>query len=298
MATKGIILAGGSGSRLRPATQAVIKQLLPVYDKPMIYYPLATLMSAAIQEVLVITQRGNIPNYQMLFGNGRRLGMDIEYATQHKPRGIAEALTIAVDCDFLQHDDTAVLILGDNLFAGAAVSQQLVSAVTTFGSTHERATIFLAEVKDPQRYGVVGFDDDGEVIELVEKPVSPPSNWAVTGLYIYGAEAATRVRKQKPSARDELEITDLNRTYLEASQLQSRRLARGTAWLDTGTPEALLQASQYVQTIQERHGIMLGCPEAEAWHNGWINADTLRTAAFWYDNAYGAYLHSIVKLTG
>jgi glucose-1-phosphate thymidylyltransferase len=292
MNAQGIILAGGTGSRLFPATGVVSKQLLPVYDKPMIYYPLSTLMEADIRNVLIITQGTNIPLFYGLIGGGEHLGMDIRYAEQNNPRGLPEAITIAKKCGCLSHCN--VLILGDNLFAGSELGIQSALAQKEFAGNETGATIYLKEVRDPQRYGVAVFDKvTTRLVSVVEKPKDPLSNWAVTGLYIYDDECAERVETLNPSARGELEITDLNLSYMQDGKLDYWRLSSGSAWLDTGTPEALLQASQYVQTIQERHGVMVGCPEEIAFKKGWISGSELEKLASVYSNEYGDYLRSL-----
>lgn len=298
MEVKGIILAGGTGSRLWPATQATNKQLLPIYDKPMIYYPLATLMASGVREFLIITQNSNIRLYEQLLGSGDLLGISISYASQNIASGIAEALLIAESAGFLGDSKVIALILGDNLFAGEGITRQIAEVLLARRtSSKTAATVFLTEVTDPERYGVAIFEDGQiQLADIIEKPQPPsPSNWAVTGLYIYSDESvAAKVRKQRPSARGELEITDLNRTYLQEGQLGYRKLGRGSAWLDTGTPAALLQAAQYVQTIQARHDIMLGCPEEAAFDNGWLSAGDLCSQAEYHSNDYGRYLKRLL----
>ncbi|HMN35401.1 MAG: glucose-1-phosphate thymidylyltransferase RfbA [Chiayiivirga sp.] len=288
-APRGIILAGGSGTRLYPITQGVSKQLLPVYDKPMIYYPLATLMMAGIREVLVI----NTPHEQALFrtllGDGRQWGMDIRYAAQPSPDGLAQAFLIGRD---FVAGEPSCLILGDNIFHGHGLQAQLRDAAQR---THG-ATVFGYRVGDPERYGVAEFDADGRVIGLEEKPARPKSHHAVTGLYFYDARACDFAAELKPSPRGELEITDLNRRYLEDGSLRLERLGRGCAWLDTGTHESLLQAGNFIQTLQERQGLQVCCPEEIAWRNGWIDTEALeRLAAPLLKNGYGQYLVSLLR---
>ena len=288
-APRGIILAGGSGTRLYPITQGVSKQLLPVYDKPMIYYPLATLMMAGIREVLVI----NTPHEQALFrallGDGSQWGMAIRYAAQPSPDGLAQAFLIGRD---FVAGGPSCLILGDNIFHGHGLQAQLRDAA----QRSHGATVFGYRVSDPERYGVAEFDTDGRVIGLEEKPVRPKSHYAVTGLYFYDARVCDIAAELKPSPRGELEITDLNRRYLEDGSLQLERLGRGCAWLDTGTHESLLQAGNFIQTLQERQGLQVSCPEEIAWRNGWISSEALeRLAAPLLKNGYGQYLVSLLR---
>jgi len=266
---KGIILAGGSGTRLHPATLAVNKQLLPVYDKPMIYYPLSVLMLAGIREVLIISSPEFLPNYRNLFGDGSALGLSIHYAEQPRPEGLAQAFTIGAD--FIGTSNVA-LVLGDNIFFGAHLTDLLASAVAR---THG-ATVFSYRVEDPERYGVVELAADGRALSLEEKPASPRSNCAVTGLYFYDNRVVAMARDLQPSARGELEITDLNRLYMEAGDLYVEQMGRGYAWLDTGTHDSLLEASEFVRTIQHRQGIQIACLEEIAFQQGWISADQAR----------------------
>ena len=284
---KGIVLAGGMGSRLYPATRSISKQLLPVYDKPMIYYPLCTLMQAGIQDILVITTPRDRFAFQDLLGTGQLWGLNIQYAEQLHPRGIAEALIIGAD--FIGYDPVT-LILGDNIFYGSDLHQRLARVSRNTG-----ATVFAYEVNDPQRYGVVTFDDHGVAYSLEEKPKEPLSRWAVTGLYFYDPDVVEFARNLKPSSRGELEITDLNMGYLNEEELYVEKLGRGYAWLDTGTCESLLEASQFVATIQRRTGFMLACPEEIAFRNEWITRAELLSQAnrFFKSSEYGKYLTDI-----
>jgi glucose-1-phosphate thymidylyltransferase len=286
---KGILLAGGAGTRLHPMTQVITKQLLPVYDKPMIYYPLSTLMLMGIREILLISTPQDIPHFQRLLGDGSSLGIHLSYAIQPRPEGIAQALLIAED--FLA-GSPCVLILGDNLFYGSGLQAFLESCRITEG-----ALIFAYPVHDPERYGVVEFDKTtGQVISLEEKPAKPKSHYAVPGLYIYDGQAPSLAKTLKPSARGELEITDLNRLYLQQGKLHVRRMPRGFAWLDTGTPRSLLEASLFVQVIEERQGLKIGCPEEVAFRKGFISLDQLRRLAEPISKTpYGQYLLRLVK---
>lgn len=268
---KGIILAGGSGTRLHPATLAVNKQLLPVYDKPMIYYPLSVLMLAGIRDVLIISSPEYLDNYRRLFADGSAFGISISYAEQPSPDGLAQAFTIGAD--FIGDDDVA-LVLGDNIFFGAHLSDLLESAVARKGG----ATVFSYQVEDPERYGVVEFGKGGRAISLEEKPAQPKSNHAVTGLYFYDNRVVEFARNLKPSARGELEITDLNRIYLEAGDLFVEQMGRGYAWLDTGTHDSLLEAGEFVRTLQHRQGVQIACLEEIAFEMGFISADQARSA--------------------
>ncbi|HQT42893.1 MAG TPA: glucose-1-phosphate thymidylyltransferase RfbA [Halothiobacillus sp.] len=272
MIRKGILLAGGSGTRLHPTTQATSKQLLPVYDKPMVYYPLSTLLLAGIREVLVISTPAYLPQFQRLFHDGSHLGIRISYAEQAKPEGIAQAFLIGeawIACE------ACALALGDNLIHGDHLSTLLRAA----SARPEGATVFAYQVRDPERYGVVSFGADGKAIDIVEKPVKPESNWAVTGLYFYDKRITEIAKKITPSARGELEITDINHWYLNEGSLHVERLGRGTAWLDAGTPDSLLQAATFVQTIQLRQGNLVGSPEEIAFRMKYIDADALRSCA-------------------
>ena len=286
---RGIILAGGSGTRLYPITQGVSKQLLPVYDKPMIYYPLATLMMAGIRRVLVI----NTPHEQALFrallGDGSQWGMQIEYAVQPSPDGLAQAFLIGRE---FVADKPSCLILGDNIFHGHG----LAASLRTAAQRRAGATVFGYRVSDPERYGVAEFDAEGRVIGLEEKPAKPKSHHAVTGLYFYDEKVCDYAAELKPSARGELEITDLNRRYLEEGSLHLERLGRGCAWLDTGTHESLLQAGNFIQTLQERQGLQVCCPEELAWRNRWIDDAALeRLATPLAKNGYGQYLLALLR---
>lgn len=281
---KGIILAGGSGTRLYPITRAVSKQLTPIYDKPMIYYPLSTLMLAGIREVLVITTPHEQDGFRRLLGDGRWLGMDIEFAAQPSPEGIAQSFLIGRD--FIG-SDTVALVLGDNIFYGHGFPDSLRTATQRTAG----ATVFAYQVRDPKRYGVVEFDAQGRAISLAEKPVEPRSTFAVTGLYFYDNQVVQIASDLKPSARGELEITDLNRVYLDMGNLHVEKLGRGIAWLDTGTHESLLQASNFIQALQERQGLMVACVEEIAYKMGYISeAEITKQADSMTGNAYGQYL--------
>jgi glucose-1-phosphate thymidylyltransferase len=269
---KGILLAGGSGTRLHPMTLAASKQLLPVYDKPMVYYPLSTLMLAGIRDIMVISTPEDLPQFKRLLGDGSRFGVRFAYAVQPKPEGIAQAILIARDW---LAGSACALVLGDNIIHADHLSQLLQQAA----KGADGATVFAYQVRDPERYGVVSFDASGHAIDLVEKPTVPASNWAVTGLYFYDRRVTDIARTIAPSPRGELEITDLNKVYLNAGTLRVERLSRGCAWLDAGTPDSLLQAATFVQTIQSRTGNLVGCPEEVAFRMGYISADALREQA-------------------
>jgi glucose-1-phosphate thymidylyltransferase len=284
---KGLILAGGSGTRLHPATLALNKQLLPVYDKPMIYYPLSVLMIAGVREILLISAPEFVDNYKRLFGDGEAWGISIAYAIQPRPEGLAQAYLIGAP---FVGADPSCLILGDNLFFGANMRALL-------GRARERATgatVFAYRVDEPERYGVVSFDGDGRAIDIVEKPENPKSHWAVTGLYFYDAAVVEIAAGLKPSERGELEITDVNRIYLERGALHVETLGRGYAWLDTGTHDGLLEASEFVRTMQHRQGVLIGCLEEVAFLQGFIDEAALRAAARRFEKtAYGHYLHTL-----
>jgi glucose-1-phosphate thymidylyltransferase len=286
---KGIVLAGGSGTRLSPMTTSVTKQLLPIYDKPMIFYPLSVLMLAGIREILIISTPRDLPMIKDLLGDGSAIGVQFSYVVQPKPEGIAQALILAEP--FLQGSPSC-LILGDNIFYGASLSERLQSAA----SITQGATVFAYGVSDPERYGVVEFDASGKAVSLEEKPKAPKSKFAVTGLYFYDGNAPAYAKALKPSARGELEITDLNRVYLERGELTVARFARGDAWLDTGTPDSLLDASQFVQVLEKRQGFKIACIEEIAYAQGWIDAAQLeRIIETQYPkNDYGAYLRGVV----
>ncbi len=286
---KGIILAGGSGTRLHPATLAISKQLLPVYDKPMIYYPLSTLMLGGIRDILIISTPQDTPRFQQLLGDGARWGLNLSYAVQASPDGLAQAFLIG---ERFIGDAPSALVLGDNLFYGHHLHPMLERA----NSRHDVASIFAYHVQDPERYGVVEFDDEGTVISLEEKPAVPRSNYVVTGLYFYDRDVVAMARTLKPSARGELEITDLNRMYLEMGKLNVESMGRGYAWLDTGTHDSLLEASQFIATIERRQGLKVSCPEEVAFRKGWIDAGQLEAlAASMNGNSYGQYLLRTAK---
>ncbi len=286
---KGIILAGGSGTRMAPITRVVSKQILPVYDKPMIYYPLSTLMQAGITDILVITTPRDRPAFEGLLGDGSQWGLSLKYAVQPRPEGIAQAFLIARD--FLE-DQAPALVLGDNIFYGQGLSRSLRRASRQTGG----ATVFAYQVRDPQRYGVVSFDEESRPTGLEEKPARPRSAYAVTGLYFYDRQAVEMASKLQPSARGELEISDLNREYLAMGRLRVEKLGRGIAWLDAGTRESLLQASVFIQTLEERQGLMVACPEEIALEMGWIEAgDVRRMARSMQGSPYGRYLMELVE---
>jgi glucose-1-phosphate thymidylyltransferase len=288
MDRKGIILAGGSGTRLYPLTHTISKQLLPVYDKPMIYYPLSTLMLAGIREILVITTPRDQVSFQDLLGDGSQWGIALTYAVQPEPAGLAQAFLIGRD---FVGDDPCCLILGDNIFYGHGLIHQLRTA----SAQADGATVFGYWVKDPERYGVAEFDAGGNVVSLAEKPAHPKSNYAVTGVYFYDAQVCALAAALKPSARGELEITDLNNVYLAQGQLRLEKIGRGVAWLDTGTHESLMQAGDFIQTIEQRQGLKICCPEEVAYQNRWIDAAQLNAiAAPLVKSGYGEYLMGLL----
>jgi glucose-1-phosphate thymidylyltransferase len=285
---KGILLAGGAGSRLHPLTLSVSKQLMPVYDKPMIYYPLSTLMSAGIRDILVITTPDDQSSFQKLLGDGRQWGIDLQYAVQPRPEGLAQAFLIGED--FVAGESVA-LVLGDNIFYGHGLRRQLRSAA----ANTDVATVFAYHVNDPERYGVVHFDDGGKALGIEEKPAQPKSNYAVTGLYFYDARVVEMAKGLKPSARGELEITDINQLYLEDDSLQVEVMGRGAAWLDTGTHDSLIEAAQFVQIIEHRQGLKVCCPEEIAYQNGYIDRDqVLVLAGKLGKSGYGEYLRNLL----
>lgn len=286
---KGIILAGGSGTRLYPLTMVTSKQLLPIYDKPMIYYPLSTLMLAGIRDILIISTPTDLPNFERLLGDGSRYGVNLSYKVQPSPDGLAQAFTLGEE--FIG-DEPCAMVLGDNIFYGAGLSERLKAAAEA--AQNGQATVFGYYVNDPERFGIVEFDDNWHVISVEEKPKQPKSNYAITGLYFYDKRVVELAKQVKPSARGELEITDLNRMYLEDGTLNVQLLGRGYAWLDTGTMDTLVEAAEFVQVIEQRQGIMISAPEEIAYRHGWITREELLKSADTYGKSpYGEHLHRV-----
>lgn len=288
---KGIVLAGGSGTRLYPLTRVTSKQLLPIYDKPMIYYPLSTLMLAGIRDILIISTPEDTPRFEELLGNGSKLGINLYYAVQPRPDGLAQAFIIGED--FIG-DDTCAMVLGDNIFYGGYFRKNLADAVKNANNGY--ATIFGYYVKDPERFGIVEFDKNRNVVSVEEKPEHPKSNYCITGLYFYDNRVAKMAKQVKPSARGELEITDLNRMYLNEGKLKVQLLGRGFAWLDTGTMDSLMEAATFVQTVQNRQGVVISAPEEIAYYEGWINKEQLLESAKMYGKSpYGEHLKVVAE---
>ncbi|HAO26461.1 MULTISPECIES: glucose-1-phosphate thymidylyltransferase RfbA [unclassified Methylophaga] len=291
MSRKGIVLAGGSGTRLYPVTQSICKQLLPVYDKPMIYYPLATMMLAGMRDICIISTPQDTPRLEQLLGDGSKWGMNLQYIVQDKPEGIAQAFTLAAD--FIGNDDCA-LVLGDNVYYGHDLADMMQEA----DNNKEGATVFAYPVSDPERYGVVAFDENGKALSIEEKPLKPKSRYAITGLYFYDNQVVEIARTLKPSARGELEITDVNQVYLNSSKLNVQVMGRGMAWLDTGTHDSLLDASMFIQTLEQRQGLKVMCPEEIAYRMGYITKDQLELLAQpLLKSGYGQYLLNLLNET-
>lgn len=287
---KGIILAGGTGTRLHPITRGISKQLLPVYDKPMIYYPLSVLMLAGIRDILLISTPEDLPSFRRLLGNGEEFGINLSYAEQPSPDGLAQAFLIG---EAFINGQPSCLVLGDNIYFGQAFSQKLKSVI----SNQQGATVFGYQVMDPERFGVVEFDDNFRVLSIEEKPLKPKSNWAVTGLYFYDHQVVDFAKRVKPSARGELEITSINQMYLERGELHVELLGRGFAWLDTGTHDSLIEASTFVQTVEKRQGFKIACLEEIAWRNGWLSDDDVRRAGLAQTKTgYGKYLLDLLHV--
>lgn len=292
---KGIVLAGGAGTRLYPVTKAMSKQMLPLYNKPMIYYPVSILMLAGIRDILIISTPTDLPNFKNLFGDGSDYGVNFSYAEQPKPEGLAQSFLIANECGFLREDESCALILGDNIFHSAGFSESLNSAIKT-ATTSSIATVFGYYVKDPERYGVAEIDKDGNCLSIEEKPQHPKSNICVTGLYFYPEDVVKKAKQVKPSARGELEITTLNQMYLEDKRLRVDVMQRGSAWFDTGTFDSLSEAGNYVETIEKRQGLKIACLEEIAYNNGWISKDKLKNIGnSMSKNEYGQYLLGLIK---
>ncbi len=288
---KGIILAGGKGTRLHPLTMAISKQLLPVYNKPMIYYPLSMLMLAGIREILIISTPEDLPSFQKLLGDGKQWGLSFSYAEQQEPRGLAEAFLVGRE---FVGQKPVCLILGDNIFFGHGLPEKLKNAARLM----DGALVYAYPVRDPERYGVIEFDEEGHALSIEEKPLQPKSNYAVPGIYFYDCTVVEKAESLQPSARGELEITDLNKLYLSSKKLRVERMGRGTAWLDAGTHESLMQAASFVQAVEERQGMMISCPEEIAYRMGWIESLQLRELASQMKNGYGEYLLQLSNLSG